>query len=201
MLNEYKKRIGLMGGTFDPIHEGHIFVAQQALKQANLDQIIFIPCRKSPHKIDQQNTSTDHRLAMVKLATKNLAWAQVNDFEITSPIPSYSYLTAEYFQKINPNADLFWISGNDQWSVLLTWKNPHQLAKFVTFLVFDREGKPKAIEGFKMQHLTGTYPASSTNLRRNITKEKYHQWLNPDVCNYINLHNLYRSNFELTKEL
>ena len=79
-------RIALFGGTFDPIHEGHLEIAEKAHTALSLDQVLFLPCRQSPHKKSGPLASEEDRLQMIKLATQELDWASVSDFELQPPI-------------------------------------------------------------------------------------------------------------------
>ena len=100
-------RIALFGGTFDPVHCGHVFLADKARKAMELDEIRFIPCRISPHKSGTQPTPAADRLEMLRLATKDLPWAVVDDCEILREGPSFSYQTAEAMAARFPGAKLF----------------------------------------------------------------------------------------------
>ena len=115
---EKPQRICLFGGTFDPIHLGHTHIARAAVEQLELDLVLFLPCRQSPHKTDQQHADAKHRLAMCRLATADFPWAEVNDHDLTSPPPSYSWRTAQAMQKNFPLAQLYWLMGTDQWDAL-----------------------------------------------------------------------------------
>jgi nicotinate (nicotinamide) nucleotide adenylyltransferase len=132
------KRIALFGGTFDPVHLGHVHIARAARETAELDEVRFLPCRISPHKLGQVSAPAEDRLAMLRLATESLPWALVDDFELHSPEPSYSYVTAEALTRRLPDVEWFWIMGTDQWEALPRWKHPERLAACVTFLVLSR---------------------------------------------------------------
>ena len=89
------RKIGLFGGTFDPVHLGHVHLATVAKDALELDQVRFLPCRISPHKAGTSPASGEHRCEMLRLATRDLPWAVVDDFELHQREPSYSYETAE----------------------------------------------------------------------------------------------------------
>jgi nicotinate-nucleotide adenylyltransferase len=186
-----RKRIALFGGTFDPVHEGHVHIARLARVQAALDEVIFLPCQQSPHKSNATQATASQRVTMLQLAATE-PWMSVNDYETTVPAPSYSYLTLQHFLIEKPDVDWFWLMGSDQWQALPRWKHPEILAANVTFLVFSRGEIPQAREGYRMQHLRGEHPASATALRD--PAHPHHldpQWLHPRVRQWIAENHLY----------
>jgi nicotinate-nucleotide adenylyltransferase len=188
------RRIALFGGTFDPVHLGHIHLAQVAKSALNLDQVRFIPCRISPHKAGTVPTPAPQRVEMLRLATKDLPWAVVDDFETLREGPSYSWQTAEAMKARFPDARLFWIMGTDQWQALPDWAHPERLADCVEFIVFTRGKPPLPREGYVLQPVDGTHPASATRIRKAIAAgETHHRWLHPDVSRWIADHQLYQN--------
>ena len=188
-------RIGLFGGTFDPIHDGHVHLADVSRKQLALDQVRFIPCRISPHKTNRKPTSPADRLAMLRLALDGIPWATVDDRELDAPEPSYSYLTAQSIAAEFPHARLFWIMGADQWRALPQWKEPGTLASTVEFVVLARDGQhPEPREGYLLHVVDGEHPASATAIRSAIsTNSGTVDWLKPDVALWIHTRALYRA--------
>ena len=93
------KRVALFGGTFDPIHRGHRFIAERALAQCGLDEVVFLPCWQSPHKLGVETTSGEDRLAMVKLAISSLPGMWASDWELRREGASYSWQTAEHWRR------------------------------------------------------------------------------------------------------
>ncbi len=187
-----KTRIALFGGTFDPVHEGHLHIARLAHQQAHLDEVIFLPCQQSPHKSAHSQASMDDRIAMLQLATADEPWMRVDNYEATAPAPSFSYRTVEYFVEQNPGTELFWLMGCDQWLALPQWKHPEILARHLTFLVFSRGDIPQTREGYRMQHLQGDHPASATALRDPKSVHYLQEnWLNSAVLTYISTKRLY----------
>ncbi|BCX50380.1 nicotinate-nucleotide adenylyltransferase [Haloferula helveola] len=187
------KKIALFGGSFDPVHLGHLEIARLAVEQAELDRVIFIPCRLSPHKQElTPPASGKDRLEMLRIATDGLPWATVDDFELRSPPPSYSYLTLREMKERFPGVLLHWLMGKDQWDALPTWKESRELAETLTFLVFSRDGAPEPRAGWKMIPLKGTHPASATTIRRELPKGgDSAKWLPHGVLDYILKNGLY----------
>jgi len=180
------RRIALFGGTFDPIHAGHLDIAARAKEALALDEVRFLPCLSSPHKSGDTGAAADERLAMVQLAIRDLPWAVADDFDLKAPPPSYSYRTAEEMAGRFPGARLFWIMGADQWRALPAWKEPERLARLVEFIVFARDGEPAAHPGWRLHFLPGTHPASATAIRRELAAGRLpHEWLDPGVLGYI----------------
>lgn len=187
------RRIALFGGTFDPIHLGHVEIARLAKDALELDEVRFLPCHTSPHKIGSQTAPGADRLEMVRLATRDLNWAVADDFDLTSPPPSYSYRTAEEMSQRWPGSQLYWIMGADQWRALPRWSEPDRLAAQVEFIVFARDGVPEPHPGWTMHFLHGTHPASATEVRRELADgEHAPRWLDPEVARYISRQNLYK---------
>ena len=184
-------RIALFGGTFDPVHLGHIAIAEAAVRELELNRVIFIPCRQSPHKSDQSEAGEEERLTMLDLATADLPWAAVSEIETFLPPPSYSWMTAECMQDVFPEARLFWLIGEDQWQVIETWSRPDHLAEMVEFIVHDRGGKPRPKPGFRAHFISGHHPASGTVLRESAPQGLKSEWLHPAVADFIRFNRLY----------
>ena len=193
MIVDPTERICLFGGTFDPIHLGHTHIAKAAVTQLNLDRVIFLPCQQSPHKIGQSHASGQDRLTMCQLATSGLDWAEVDDYDLTSPAPSYSWRTAEAMHVRYPKAMLYWLMGTDQWLALPRWNQPERLADLVNFIVFTRGEAPTPREGYRMHAIAGDHPASATGIRQAPRNAQTEEWLPLDVAHYIKAHNLYKN--------
>ena len=178
-------RIALFGGTYDPVHHGHISIARAAKDALNLDLVIFIPCRQSPHKDDSPIASQAQRLAMLDLALADEPWAESSDIEHLLPEPSFSWVTAEAMTELHPNAKLYWLMGADQWSTIESWSRPSYLAEMVEFIVHDRNQTPSPITGFQAHHIEGHHPASATKIREQNAIRMSDEWLHPDVVRYL----------------
>ncbi|MEM6911717.1 MAG: nicotinate (nicotinamide) nucleotide adenylyltransferase [Verrucomicrobiota bacterium] len=187
-------RLGLFGGSFDPIHSGHLGLARAAVAQAGLDQIMFLPARRSPHKAQGPIASDAQRLAMLHLAVTGFPEAVVSDFELQAPPPSYSWETALHFQDLRKGAQLYWLLGLDQWNALDRWRHPERLAETVEFLVFARDGQEMASHPYPHQRLTGTFPFSSTQIREALAQgdPAPPDSLPPAVKDFIEKQQLYR---------
>lgn len=190
------RSIGIFGGTFDPVHAGHIHLADTARTQLALDEVRFMPCRISPHKPGSQPTAAADRLEMLRIATRCLPWAVVDDFETLREGPSYSWQTAEAMREKFPADRLLWIMGADQWDVLPLWREPGRLAACVEFVVFSRGSKPAPRAGYRLHAIDASHPASATAIRRAISHgdEGPHPWLDPEVDRWIRFRRIYRSN-------
>ena len=163
-------RIAIFGGTFDPVHQGHLEVAKQAVNVASLDRVIFLPCRQSPHKEVATGASELERLEMLQRATTEFSWAEVSSWEYHQPLPSYSWRAAEYFRGEFPEAELFWLMGQDQWEVIETWSRAEWLSELVTFIVHARQGEQpcanaRDLTGEAVFAISGDHPASSSAIR------------------------------------
>ena len=162
------KRVALFGGSFDPIHRGHVFIAERAVAKCQLDEVIFMPCWRSPHKLGPPASPAEDRLAMVGLATEGLPWAKVSDWELQRGGASYSWQTAEHWREeaMGPADELYWILGADQWEVLADWARIDRLAELVTFIVFPRHGRvPQPSDRFCARILDDAMTVSSTEIR------------------------------------
>ncbi len=135
------KKIGILGGTFNPIHIGHLAMAQVALEQLKLDQVIFIPSFLPPHKTARNVIAPRNRYDMVKLAIKGNPYFTVSDFEIKRPGKSYSIETVKYLrEQFLSKAKIFFIIGEDSLKALHTWKKIDALLNMVTFVAMNRPG-------------------------------------------------------------
>lgn len=188
------RRIGIFGGTFDPIHDGHLHLAALAREALALDEVHFVPCWISPHKSHLQPASAADRLAMLRIALAGIPWASLDDRELNSTEPSYSYLTAQSVAVDFPGSQLFWIMGADQWQALPRWKNPETLASIVEFIVLARDGQhPEPRDGYRLHVIHGEHPASASTIRDRIASGNDPiSWLHPQVIQWIKSQDLYK---------
>ncbi len=186
-----RPRLALYGGTFDPVHLGHIAVARAAVEALALDQVRFLPCRVSPHKLGRSTAPARHRLAMLRLATRALPWAAVDPLELDRPGPSYSWQTALATRARHPQARLFWLLGGDQWEELPDWARPEILAATLEFIVVARGGSVQPRPGWTSHALPAAHPASASAIRASAATGLRDDWLDPAVARYLRRHRLY----------
>lgn len=140
MILLFNSKIGIIGGTFDPIHYGHLIAAEWAKDELNLDKIIFIPAANPPHKELQEILDEKYRYLMVSLAIKDNKNFTISDHEIQRGGKSYTIDTLKHFKKVYPNSELFFIMGFDSLLSLPTWKDVEGLVELCTFIVATRPG-------------------------------------------------------------
>ncbi|MGJ8633596.1 MAG: nicotinate (nicotinamide) nucleotide adenylyltransferase [Luteolibacter sp.] len=159
-------KVGIFGGSFDPVHEGHLYVAEICREAAGLDEVWFLPCHISPHKTDRPPSPGERRIRWLEMATAGLDWARIEDCEVKSREVSYSYETLRGLSERFPENEWFWIMGGDQWEALETWAHPEVMAGIATFVVVTRGGAELVgREGYRLVKVNGDHAASSTEIR------------------------------------
>ena len=139
------KYLGLFGGSFDPVHWGHLLVAQAAREELNLSRLFFVPAAQSPFKPDRQPAPASERVRLLRLALAGLTWCEIDDQEIRRGAPSYTIDTVREYTRRFPGAGLFYLIGADHVAQLPKWREAAELAKLVEFVVLPRPGEPDAI--------------------------------------------------------
>jgi nicotinate-nucleotide adenylyltransferase len=196
--------IGILGGTFDPVHLGHLSIAKAAMDHAGLEQVLFIPAGQPRLRQAQPAASVSHRIEMVRLAIKGNPRFRVCDIEVRRPGPTYSVDTLEELSvRLGPGTDLFFILGSDVLAQLDRWKNPQRVLTLCRLLVLDRPGQedfdwpgfysrvPEA-EGRVQIVAAPTVAVSATELRRRSSTGELLVGQAPDaVAQYIRQHGLY----------
>jgi len=134
------KRKAIFGGTFDPIHNGHLHIAYEALNFLNLDKIIFMPSGNPPHKLKVDKTDAFIRCELIKMAVRGENFFQVSDYEINRKEINYTYKTLEYFISLEPETDWYFITGVDCLMELDSWKNVDRILSGCKLVVFNRPG-------------------------------------------------------------
>jgi nicotinate-nucleotide adenylyltransferase len=136
-----KKRIALYGGTFDPVHVGHLEIARKVSQLFELEKLIFMPAQMAPHKIGRPVTEPIHRYAMLVLATQDDPRLVVSTFELDAPDRRYTVETIEHFQReLDDSTELFFIMGADSWSEITTWREWERLLTMTNHIVVTRPG-------------------------------------------------------------
>lgn len=185
-------RICLFGGTFDPVHNGHVQMAEKVVSEGLADEIVFIPCRQSPLKETATGASGAQRVKMLELATRNLLFAKVDDLELERPLPSFSYQTVQTYQEDNPGAQIQWVLGTDQWNALDDWRESEFLLKTLEFIVLQRGEEPLVQRpSSRMKRLEFSHPASATAIRQSLSVGQEAKWLDEKVAKFIKAENLY----------
>lgn len=133
-------RLGLFGGTFDPIHVGHLILAEACREACHLDRVHFIVAGQPPHKPAAGRTPVSHRLEMARIATAGHPAFEVSEIEAHAEGPSYSYRTLEAIRAERPADDLFFLIGADSLADLPGWRHPERIAELATLVVVNRPG-------------------------------------------------------------
>ena len=136
------RRIGLFGGSFDPVHSAHVMMARKALNELQLDRLFIIPAARSPFKPEQQPAPDEVRLAMLKAAFEKVAGCVIERLELEREGVSYAIDTVRSFAGRFPDSELFYLIGADHVPTLPQWREADALAQILTFVVFPRSGGP-----------------------------------------------------------
>ncbi len=170
-----KLNIGILGGSFDPVHLGHLHLANKTLKVFSLDQILWVPAHISPHKLDQKPTSATHRLNMIQCALTDEPKYKISDIEILRQGVSYTTDTVKKLTEENPNASFSLIMGCDTFKEIHNWRNCEELLTLCNLIVSNRPGfqneeAEKTLNQLNLQYrviqsdtLKKTYQCPSTN--------------------------------------
>ena len=199
-----------MGGTFDPIHNGHLAAAQSVAEVFQVDEVIFVPAFSPPHKNPRGITSPFHRFAMVALATLSFEHFRTSTIEVDALEKRYTVETLEAMIRSHPGAELLFIIGTDMYQEIETWKNFRRLFDLAHLVIVNRPGFPFREDVAPFQILgekqpvelpknPGVFylpfvsqPISSTEIRSEFKRgEQVRQWLPPLVRRYIERNNLY----------
>ena len=194
-------RLGIMGGTFDPIHYGHLFIAEEARVHFRLNSVLFIPNGNPPHKADGEVTAARHRYAMTLIATHSNPAFGCSPIELNRPGPSYTVDTLDIVREQHPGAELFMITGVDAVAEILTWKRHEEVIQKTKFIAAIRPGfgldtlKDRLPRSYLERILLVGSTAlgiSSTDIRQRIRQGHSIRYLTPDgVVDYIVKHQLY----------
>ena len=189
-----KMKIGLFGGTFDPVHRAHCELAHQALKQFELEHLFWIPAAVSPFKKSADVlASPKDRLAMIQLVCEDEPRFEVSDYEINKGGVSYSIDTLRYFQRLFKSAQFFWILGADALRGVSQWKESESLMRDLIFLVAGRGNKvldmPKELKVLPVE--MQAHSTSSSEIKAGLKEGKCWDEMDVRVAQYIRKNQLY----------
>jgi len=187
-------RIGIFGGTFNPIHSGHLIIAQEVLEQLKLDRIIFVPCFLPPHKIERKLAKANDRLKMVSLAVRSNRHFKVSGWEIKQKGISYTVDTVKHFNNLfRDKASLFFIIGADNLKDLNRWKDSKAIMKLAKMVVVNRPGQ--SLKNLRKEFIPVLIPGidiASSLIRRRISQKRGIDYFLPsNVKAYIKKRRLY----------
>ena len=195
-----RRRVGIMGGTFDPIHHGHLVAASEVQSWFDLDEVIFVPTGEPWQKADREVSPAEHRYLMTVIATAANPRFEVSRVDIDRVGLTYTIDTLRELTALHPDADLYFITGADAMAALLTWQDHEELFKLAHFVGCTRPGHEltdSSLEGLPKDRITLVeIPAltiSSTDCRQRVERGEPVWYLVPDgVVQYIGKHQLYR---------
>ena len=192
-------KIGILGGSFDPIHNGHLNMVLQAYQQYALDEMWLIPNGNAPHKDTDKMANAMHRLRMCELVAQEYPFIKTCDIEIVSAECSYTYITMTKLKELYPEHEFYFIMGADSLDYFEKWRKPEVIASCCKLLVVNRDDFSEKDLQDKIQKINTLFPAdifivhcskvdvSSTELRKNLKKQD----VLPSVYDYICTHHLY----------
>lgn len=184
-------RLGILGGSFDPVHHGHLLLARAAREELKLERVIFVPANISPHKTGTIPANGDNRLDMLQLALAGEEGFAIEDFEIRRPAPSYTVDTLRHLHSRHPDAELVLLIGSDNVEKFSTWHEASAIPSLARIAVLERRTDSPSHAWPVVRRLIDI---SSTEIRRRIECGQSIRYLTPDaVCDYILQKGLYRN--------
>ena len=184
------EKIGLYGGSFDPVHNGHLILARDAMERLDLDRVIFVPARVSPHKLDHPPAPPEARCQMLAAAIADEPRFEMDPCEIAREGPSFAVETVQLFRTQYPQARIYYFVGDDNLPELETWKDFANLRDLVQFVVLSRAGMPFLSE---FPTITRHIEISSTEIRNRVARGLSVRYLAPlPACELIARLRLYR---------
>lgn len=200
------RKVGILGGTFDPVHYGHLVIAEDCRVQLGLDEVLFVPAGQPPHKRDSVISPATDRVAMVRLAIADNPYFRLSRVEVDRPGTSYSVDTVSLLRaEMGPESRLFFIVGRDLLADLPSWREPDRLASLCQIVAVNRPGYPPldlaylepAIPGASEKITQLEVPdlnLAASELRRRVKEGRPIRYMTPDaVIGYIQRHGLYRA--------
>lgn len=192
-------KIGIFGGTFDPIHHGHLILARDAVEQLGLESILFIPAAISPHKLGKQTTDPIVRLEMLRAAIEGEERFRLNTIELDRLPPSYTIDTIEALRERQPGVEFVYLIGEDNVAALPTWHRFDELSKMVQFAVLERvdatpSSRPSShAAGAPRLRIRRHLDISATDIRNRVARDESIRYLVPPaVEKLIHERKLYR---------
>lgn len=173
-------RTALYGGSFDPIHHGHLLLAREALEQHGLDRVVFIPAAVSPFKLHADITSPGLRLAMVRAAIAGEPQFECDDSEIHRSGPSFTIDTVEAWRTRAPEDEIFYFIGSDNVADLPRWRRSAELLQLAKFIVFERE-TAESVPAHDYLRVHCRIDISSTQIRKRVAEGRSIRYLVPDA--------------------
>jgi nicotinate-nucleotide adenylyltransferase len=198
MTERARRRVGIMGGTFDPVHHGHLVAASEVAAQFELDEVIFVPTGEPWQKQDRLVSAAEHRYLMTVIATASNPRFWVSRVDIDRPGPTYTIDTIRDLASEQPGAELYFITGADALAQILSWKDQEDALKFAHFIGVTRPGYELSDDHLPADSVTLVdVPAmaiSSSAVRDRVRAGQPVWYLVPDgVVQYIGKHGLYRA--------
>ncbi len=195
-MDATRRRIGVMGGTFDPIHHGHLVAASEVQSVFGLDEVVFVPTGRPWQKAERGTSDPEHRYLMTVIATAANPVFTVSRVDIDRPGATYTTDTLRDLSALHPDADLFFITGADALQSILTWRNNHELFQLAHFIGVTRPGHELDTSGLPEGRVTlievPAMAISSTDCRVRVEAGNPVWYLVPDgVVQYINKYALY----------
>jgi nicotinate-nucleotide adenylyltransferase len=185
--------IGLFGGSFDPVHHGHLIVGQVAAEQLKLQTLRFVPAREQPFKRGKHQSSAEHRAAMLSLATAEMPGFEVELSELQRPGPSYTIDTLRDLRRREPGAKLVLLLGADAAAELPAWREAAEIPRLARVAVFARPGSAVPAEPWVSEIVTVPgIDISATEIRARVARgQSVRYWVPDRVAEYIATHRLY----------
>lgn len=190
-MNPQPKKLGLYGGTFDPIHNGHLILARDARDLFQLDRVIFVLAKVSPHKIGNPPASAETRRQLLASALEGEEGFEMDDSELLREGPSFTIDTVRAYKAKYPDTQLYYFIGDDNIDELDTWKDIEELKQLVQFVILSRSGTPFFLS-YPM--VSRRVEISSTEIRYRIARGQSIRYMVPDsTCALIKKLGLYRN--------
>lgn len=193
-------KIGFLGGSFDPVHFGHLLAAQDVYEQYQFDRLLLVPAAQAPLKPKEVQSSLEDRLIMLRAAIEWDKRFEISDLELRRGGVSYTIDSVRHFRTMFPHDELYWIIGGDQLPRMNEWKEIEELARIIEFIFLERPGHPAKptpeIPGLRLHRCDGhLIEISSSELRDRVRRGRsLHYFCPQKVITHIEARQLYRQN-------